>query len=77
MKRALSQTQANELWRAASLLPPAARDQFIAAVDHKLVGIARKLNDDDVNGAIVATLSTFTTSQQPQEQADGQKSLRS
>jgi hypothetical protein len=59
MKRSLSQTQAAELLRAASVLPPATRDEFFAAVDSRLLGIRRQLTDDDVGAAIIATLSTF------------------
>ena len=60
MKRALTPSQAAELWRAASLLPPATRDQFIAAVDRRLAGLPHRLTDDAVQSAIIATLSTFT-----------------
>jgi hypothetical protein len=59
-RRALTQSQAAELPRAASLLPPASRDQFIAAVDRRLAGLPYRLNDGDVQSAIVATLSTLT-----------------
>ena len=58
MKRALSQTQAAELLRAASLLPLASRDQFISEVDRRLVRISRRLTDADVSVAIASTLSS-------------------
>lgn len=57
MKRALTQSQASELLRAASVLPPASRDAFLRAVDGHLVGIRRQLTDDDVNAAIVTVLA--------------------
>ena len=59
MKRGLTKSQAHELLRAASVLPPATRDQFFVAVDSRLIGIRRQLTDDDVAGAIVSVLSTF------------------
>ena len=64
MKSALSKTQANELLRAASVLPPASRDQFFAAVDSSLAGIRRQLTDDDVGAAIITVVadSPITTS---------------
>jgi hypothetical protein len=80
VKRALSQSQASELLRAATLLPPPARDAFLAAVDSRLVGIRRQLADDDVAGAIVAALADtnirittpmFCCDAQPKETADG------
>ena len=61
MKRGLTPTQAGELWRAASALPATAREGFFAAVDARLVGIRRPLTDDDVNAAIVSTLSDSQT----------------
>jgi hypothetical protein len=60
VKRALSQSQAAELLRAASLLSPATRDEFFAAVDARLIDIPRRLTDDDIGAAIVSTLSTLT-----------------
>jgi hypothetical protein len=80
MKRALSQSQAAELLRAASLLPPATRDQFIAAVDRRLAGIARRLNDGDVSAAIITVLGdtnvrittpVFCNDAQAEEKTDG------
>ena len=64
MKRALTQSQAAELLPAAPLLPPATRDQFIAAVDRSLVGIRRQLRDADVSAAISSVLANtrITTS---------------
>ena len=59
MKRALSQSQAAELLRAASLLPLASRDAFISEVDSRLCGVRRKLTDADVSAAIVSTLTVL------------------
>jgi hypothetical protein len=59
MKRALSQSQAAELLRAASLLPPATRDAFMREVDARLCSLPHRLNDGDVNAAIISTLSTL------------------
>jgi hypothetical protein len=60
MKRALSRSQAEELLRAASLLPLASRDQFISEVDSRLCSVRRqRLTDADVSAAIVATLTVL------------------
>jgi hypothetical protein len=58
MKRALTKSQADELLRAASLLPLASRDAFITAVDKQLCRVKR-LTDADVSAAITSTLSTL------------------
>lgn len=62
MKRSLTRSQASELWRAASLLPLATRDAFLNAVDARLCSLPHRLNDGDVQSAIVTTLSTFNIS---------------
>jgi hypothetical protein len=56
VKRALSKSQAAELLRAASLLPPTTRDAFLAAVDSRLCSLPHRLNDGDVSAAIIAVL---------------------
>jgi hypothetical protein len=77
MKRSLTQSQAAELLRAASVLPPATRDGFLAAVDARLCRLPHRLNDGDVQSAIVATLSTLDVTThlmcdaQPKETGDG------
>jgi hypothetical protein len=63
MKRALTKSQASELLRAVSLLPPASRDQFIDEVDKRLRSVKRqRLTDADVSAAIVSTLTVLNTS---------------
>jgi hypothetical protein len=57
MKRALSPSQASELLRAASVLPPRQRDAFLAAVDARLCSLPHRLNDGDVAAAIVSVLA--------------------
>jgi hypothetical protein len=59
MKRSLTRSQAEELLRAVSLLPPATRDQFIDAVDKQLCRVKRQLTDSDVSAAIVSTLTVL------------------
>jgi hypothetical protein len=59
MKRSLSRSQAAELLRAASLLPPATRDQFISEVDSRLSSVRRQLTDADVSAAITSTLTVL------------------
>jgi hypothetical protein len=59
MKRALTRSQAGELLRAASLLPPATRDTFITEVDARLCSVRRQLTDADVSAAIVSTLTVL------------------
>jgi hypothetical protein len=56
MKRALSQSQAAELLRAASMIAPASRDGFLREVDDRLRGIRRQLTDEDVAAAIIAVV---------------------
>jgi hypothetical protein len=72
MKRALSQSQASELLRAASLLPPATRDRFMRAVDSRLCSLPHRLTDGDVQSAIVTTLSTLTVTTSPHLMCDAQ-----
>lgn len=65
MKRSLTRPQAAEVLRAASMLAPAAREAFLAAVDSCLSGIRHKPSDGDVAAAIVSVLGdnqTITTS---------------
>jgi hypothetical protein len=83
MKRALTRPQAEELLRAASLLPLAARDQFISEVDSRLCSVRRqRLTDADVSAAIVSTLSTlnvttsvFMCDAQPKETTHGEEEM--
>jgi hypothetical protein len=76
MRRALTQSQAAELLRAASLLPPATRAAFVSAVDRRLAGVRRRVTDDDVSAAIVSVLANITTTSHflcdaaPTEEAD-------
>ena len=60
MKRSLTQSQASELMRAASTLVPAAREQFLAAVDARLCSLPHRLNDGDVAATIVSVLANVT-----------------
>jgi hypothetical protein len=55
--RALTPTQAAELLRAASVLPPGRRDAFLAAVDTRLRTLPHRVTDEDVAGTIVAVLA--------------------
>ena len=48
--------------RAASVLPPASREAFLAAVDARLRSIRRPVTDDDVAAAIVVMLGDSQTS---------------
>ena len=58
MKRSLSQSQAAEVLRAASSLPPVAHAMFLNEVHDRLRSIPRQpLTDGDVQGAIISTLS--------------------
>ena len=57
MKRALSRPQADALLRAAGLLPLAARDRFLDAVDNQLCSLRRHVSDADVSAAITSALS--------------------
>jgi len=57
MKRALSRPQADALLRAAGLLPLAARDSFLDAVDNQLCSLRRHVSDADVSAAITSALS--------------------
>jgi hypothetical protein len=79
MKRALTQTQAAELLRAASLLPPTTRDAFLAAVDARLCSLPHRLNDGDVQSAIVAVLADtdirVTTSHFMCDSAEGAQAM--
>jgi hypothetical protein len=59
MKRSLTKSQAEELLRAASLLPLNMRDRFITDVDSRLRSVKRQLTDSDVSSAIVATLTVL------------------
>jgi hypothetical protein len=59
MKRTLTRSQAAELLTAASLLLLASRDAFITEVDKRLCRLPHRLNDGDVQSAIVTTLSTL------------------
>jgi hypothetical protein len=56
MKRALRQSQAAELLRAASVIAPGSRDGFLREVDGRLRGIRRQLTDEDVAAAIIAVV---------------------
>jgi hypothetical protein len=75
MKRAaLTQSQAAEVLRE-SRVAGSTDARFLRAVDGRLCSLPHRLNDGDVNAAIVATLSTLsvTASQcyaQPKETAD-------
>jgi hypothetical protein len=82
MKRALTKSQAEELLRAASLLPLASRDQFLSEVDKRLRGLPHRLNDGDVQSAIISTLSTlnvttsvFMCDAQPKETTHGEEEM--
>ena len=58
MKRSLTRSQAAEILRGASTLPPAARATFMSEVDGIFSGISRRdVSDDDVASAIIAVLS--------------------
>ena len=78
MKRSLSQSQASELMRAMSLLPPAARAQFLHEVDSRLVGIRHHLTDGDVAAAIISALSdtNIVTSHMMCDAAEGTRTMR-
>ena len=84
VKRALSAPQTAEPLRAASVLPPAQRDQFLAAVDARLCSLPHRLKDGDVQSAIVAVLADnsittyafFMCDAQPKETSHDDAQLR-
>jgi hypothetical protein len=70
MKRPLTMEQAHEVLRAADMLPPPVRAQFISEVDDRLRDIPRReLSDDDIGSAILSVLSGINIA--PCDSAEG------